>query len=903
MPKEDNQQIGHKFPFNACEILCSFNGFNVNRIMDLSKEKKDNENKINEDKEKNNNKKDYRIEINNIVKEITDKIELIEKIDKEKKEKKEENTEKEIKEENKKEENKEEEKKGEIKEENKEEEKKEEIKEEKKQEDIKKEENKEEIKEENKEENKEEIKKEEIKEAENKEENKEEIKEEEIKIEENKEEIKEEEIKKEENKEEIKEEEIKIEEKELNKEKEEEKIEEMELNKEEKEDSNKESIKEKKDSKNQKKNTHHKKNKIQIQEVDFDGDFIENDYELSEKEKEIELAKAELEALENEKEDYSDLYDLFDYLFKFLDEEPSDENYVLMGYFSKIVKNLLKVNSEILINYIYDDNITILQKLIKHINRKAIGIIFETIIMNINNMFGNKENIITSCKYLIDAFNNENIDENGFEVIYDVLVNSVINCNKQSFQFFISNEGILEQLNEVFEKFTLKNEEMKVINLIKLQIKINDEILNNFKKKITPNFNNDQAENEITSIIRALDKGGDLYSSLSSIKSGEIYYGENIIYTNPERLIKYLNKSCKVIIDDIMKEDEDKKEKCLVNVFSDEKIKKLGIKNYYEYECLKTILDLYINFYQNDNLIDNLNSSLQIIVDSKIFEKMIKIYFDYPMNNLYQNLFDQIIQISINSISPEILINSIFKINSDPKKNLIYLIIQNIVNTSEFTFQKSNNKMRPILLASNTNILKNIFTSENKYLKSIYENDNSIQIFALNFIPRVSEQFEKKLMQESKESDFGKAEFLNPNYDSQESEEDIPFSTRSLSDLVSAQIEIFKTFLKGGDDYLELINKEEEIIEKSRSRSQSHRKESEFYNDDKNDVKNKEFDNDENLYAFDYNKEINLDLDDINVNKNNFRNDNKENVKYFDNNFWNPSLNNFDDIDDIIEDL
>jgi len=88
MPKEDNQQIGHKFPFNACEILCSYNGFNVNRIMDLSKERKDNENKINDDKEKSNNEKDYRKEIDNIVKEITDKIELIEKFDKEKKEKK-----------------------------------------------------------------------------------------------------------------------------------------------------------------------------------------------------------------------------------------------------------------------------------------------------------------------------------------------------------------------------------------------------------------------------------------------------------------------------------------------------------------------------------------------------------------------------------------------------------------------------------------------------------------------------------------------------------------------------------------------------------------------------------------------------------------------------------------------
>ena len=95
-------------------------------------------------------------------------------------------------------------------------------------------------------------------------------------------------------------------------------------------------MKKKRNKKNQKKNTYHKKNKLQIQEVDFEGDFIEDDFELSEKEKEIALAKAELEALENEKEDYSDLYDLFDYLFKFLDVPPSNDNYVLMGYFSKL---------------------------------------------------------------------------------------------------------------------------------------------------------------------------------------------------------------------------------------------------------------------------------------------------------------------------------------------------------------------------------------------------------------------------------------------------------------------------------------------------------------------------------------------------------------------------------------
>ena len=57
MPAEDSPTIGHKFPFNACEILCSLNGFNINRIMDLTKEKKDKEKKEIEENRKKKMKK------------------------------------------------------------------------------------------------------------------------------------------------------------------------------------------------------------------------------------------------------------------------------------------------------------------------------------------------------------------------------------------------------------------------------------------------------------------------------------------------------------------------------------------------------------------------------------------------------------------------------------------------------------------------------------------------------------------------------------------------------------------------------------------------------------------------------------------------------------------------------
>ena len=52
MPSEDDQMIGHKYPFNACEILCSPNGLNMNKLLNLKDESK------NEDLENCSYKKD-----------------------------------------------------------------------------------------------------------------------------------------------------------------------------------------------------------------------------------------------------------------------------------------------------------------------------------------------------------------------------------------------------------------------------------------------------------------------------------------------------------------------------------------------------------------------------------------------------------------------------------------------------------------------------------------------------------------------------------------------------------------------------------------------------------------------------------------------------------------------------
>ena len=32
MPTEDSEKVGHAFPFNACEILCTENGLNIDDL-------------------------------------------------------------------------------------------------------------------------------------------------------------------------------------------------------------------------------------------------------------------------------------------------------------------------------------------------------------------------------------------------------------------------------------------------------------------------------------------------------------------------------------------------------------------------------------------------------------------------------------------------------------------------------------------------------------------------------------------------------------------------------------------------------------------------------------------------------------------------------------------------------
>ena len=778
MPSEDSPTIGHKYPFNACEILCSPNGLNMNKLLNLKDESK------NDDLEKSSSKKDdedVKVEEN----------------------------------------------------ENEDDKKEEQIKDEVSKEDEKKEEEKTEI---------------ETKDVEKKEEEK-------------KEEVTKEEEKKEDDK---KEEEKKEVEKTEEEKKEEEKKEVEKTEEEKKEEETKEEVK------------------------------TEKEEEKTEKEtKEEEKTEKEEEKKDEEKEEDDGLrvvYNILDYFFKFLDNPPSEDNYVLMGYFSKITNNLLKERPYILLGYIFTKKTEILKKLITHINRKSIGNIIENFIANLNDdiISESKDYIIQICNTLIEGLNNENTDVRGVEVICDLLVNSMITSSKNNFSLLLSTEGLIEKLQDIIQKFINEKEDEKVTCLIKLLIKINETLLKDFENKVTKNLSFDETENEIINIIRNYDRGG---NNLDSFGSKMDFSTEpiNIVKNYAERLIKLIDRNIEIIINDIMNDDEEKKEDIIINVFSEKKTRKFGVKSLYEWELFRTILDIYVNYYAMNEQKENIDISIKKIIDSKIFSKFINLYFYYKMNNIFQNRVNEIISIIITEQSPVNLVKSLFEIEEDNTKNFISLLVNDIRNNPKFSYEPSSNKMISVLMANDCDILKQISISTNPIIKEIINKDEKIKFFINDFASTISDKFSDKLLYSDIE-DSTKFDFMG-NFDSKptetETQNETKTSKRSINKEIDLHFNIYNKYLKG-EDYTDLLKEEDDEEKKKENEDENENENEENLDIDKEDYEEKEVKESPLFEARNSGMES----------ENGINNDNTDDSEqYNDSNYWKNSL-----LDEISED-
>ena len=825
MPQVDDQKIGHKYPFNATEILIADNSEIQSRIMnemkykesefnEEQKEEKENEGEENkekkeekepeakkeedkkegESKEEGNKDKDKVEEkkpsggfLQNINKAIHDikeddkkekaedtkeKKEEAEKKDESKpEEKKEEKPEekKEEKPEEKKDEPKPEEKKDEAKPEEKKEEKPEEKPEEKKDE-SKPEEKKEEKPEEKKDEAKPEEKKDETKPEEKKDESKPEDKKDEAKPEEKKDESKPEEkkdeAKPEEKKDETKQEENKDEAKPEDK-KEEEKPEGE--NEEKKEDKEEESGNPTEDN-DEEKGQHKHKNTEEDDEKDNE------DNEESENEEDTKTVS---------------VYDNIDHLFEFLKaSKETVSNHVLVGYFYKILNHLITSQSstkivQYIFDYPYKNKFDLLGAFVNNLNRKSMGSIINKLLLfsEESSQFDFEKSKAILIKKMLEEL--EKTDEKDkYECICDVFSSTL--TNKSFYALLMSNNELVELLFSLLEKST--GNPKKLISIMNLLIKVNENVLKNFSTHCTKNlipenplefmnmFNYESSypmdEKQITDEEMNEINNKVLSSMLNTLKKNEFKFLEDLgEYTqdNAEFKTTYLRDQ-----------------------------KKIGMKKLAQIEFLRTILDIFVNAYNAGVNQNEITELIDMMKNKNIFYNCHKLFFDFPHSNIYQIFYNQIVEIVLNGASPENLVEYFCKYTDEQKveRNLVKDLMDNFFNKMKFTFSEQN-----VSFDSNVSfdvtLLNKIVTSENEKVKKLFENDNDFKVFNEVLGDQINNIFNQKLLL---------ADNLGTNMGDGDDEKPLPtFGKLSFMEIVDEDTDIYNLYKKG-EDYKTKLN-------------------------------------------------------------------------------------------------
>ena len=809
MPKSNDKNVGFKYPFNATEILCCDNNKVMERIMHESKMEGDYSDDSEDGKEEG--EKDNKEEENEEffdVKEDDNKgqePEVVQEKEEPEKKNEEKSQEEPKQEEPPKEEPKQEEPKKE--EENKEEAKPQEAKIE---EPKKEEEKKEEIKPE--ETKKEEVKKEEIKPEETKKEEETQNAEPQSKEAQENEEAPKEEQKKEgeeKSKEEIKKEEQQKEE--IAKE-EPAKQEEQKKEEEKKEEIKKEEGEEGEQIEKSNKTENAEEQKQEVPEPQKNEEENEKE-EPKQEENENQKAEEENEKEEEQEKDDEEqqqkeiviIYDNIDYLLGFLKEsEETKTNYVLVGYFYKILNHLFNSQQSKIIQYLFDypkkNEFDVLGLMVKNMRRKSMGEIINKLLLfqdDSGDEFLSKK--LELLEKVLEELK-ETDEEDKYECICSTLESTFY--NKGFFIEFMKVPKLLELIYSILEN--TKNDSKKLIAILRLLINIHENILKNEEDRCTISLAPENPMDFLSMFNGTynLDEGNQKDSDPDLQKAVDV-----IIL----KLISFIEKSNLNFMNDL--DDYISKENNEFMSTYQVSQKKLGMKKLTQVEFFRTIIDVLINTYAKfdvDQIRNSVINIFNIAQEKKIFWKLHNMFFDFPFCNLYQSLYLQIIDIILNDNSPKELIEYTFKEKEgENEKNLIEMLINKVVNEMQFKYTSGNISFHPNY-SFEVSILNKVLASSNAYLKELINDNKNLLAFDKILGQEIDNIFNQKLLL-NPEKDIT----MGPNIPFDKEEPSLKyFGKKNFMELLEEDNSIYSVYLKG-EDYETLLSekKERELIE------------------------------------------------------------------------------------------
>ena len=326
------------------------------------------------------------------------------------------------------------------------------------------------------------------------------------------------------------------------------------------------------------------------------------------------------------KDEYpEDRIEILDYFLSFLLTD-SELNYVLCGYFSSLMSNLLNRKGDKIIRYIYEKRKDILDKLLYHSYNISISELFFRFL---------KYNETTYC--LIDkgdhSLENKHIAEMKSELIKNLFDTIDINMNTEKlacifynmknftneqsiFKYIINNDYIINTLiNKTLGKFNFSNykDDTNIFDLKNNCVILCDIIilwLNNIK----------QYDLQIPMLLYEVNEDSD----------------EDTVQQNstpvPELHHTILSQAFFDILPDFIKNNFNNEiniEETILQSFNDEKLKPLGL---YKIKIVELINSIIFYCRNIPNEIDD------ILIKAEFIPNLINYIFKYPNNNLYQDV-------------------------------------------------------------------------------------------------------------------------------------------------------------------------------------------------------------------------------------------------------------------------
>ena len=622
-----------------------------------------------------------------------------------------------------------------------------------------------------------------------------------------------------------------------------------------------------------------------------------------------------LEQKKNDEPNFPLVNSVLDHLFSILEDKSSLENIVLLGYFNKITNYLIKSKRKIVIEYILINRENIINKLLCHINKYSIA----NIIINILNALSEddipeiKDKYILIVNKLIDQFYLNENDNNTIEIICDLFINCIIYNNIINLSKIIE-ANIINKFENIIQKYfeNFEQNKEKIFFVINLLTKMNKSILSNFPKRITTTINSDDDTNKMMNLIKFIDKINIQFIPLNNSRSefkGLVY---QTFLNSFSEYCNSINNMCIAIINNLIEQEQNQQNNAveIETSFSYQKYKTLGINKIMSFGYIKTVLDIYINcldIFAEDNEKKNMiNEKIHLIVETKIFNLFIKYYFKYKNNNFFTNIMLDLIKIIFdNDKAPEELILNILQLNKEENNdnNFINLLINDIIKNSKFIFEDSGNKINNFLFGSNINILNYIYSCKNSYMNNLLnEKMSKEKFFYDNFITNINPLFSKRLYKIDDNTEKPQFDSLGVRLSASNNTlgtSNIPFSLESLDELATFYLKVYQKYL-AGEEYVSLFEEREKKLEKIKKSSEyirlgNQNKDEELETEEEED----EYDDVDIPKPVFFNSKLEEKKD---VEKNDIRDENIENKKYNDINFWQVELKD-ESMEEILKDI